>query len=173
MPPLESGCGRRAHADREGPSNRERDRHIGTITMMTSSWPSAHTDRHRHRHRCRHRHKHRHRHRHKRLCTHRQIALVHTADQYTGTHTGTETHIHTQAQKERGRVYVCMGLGAYLSVVSSGRRGSMKASSTRAPSLPMLLFHRLCQGGQAPQSATRDSRYGRSHTHRDRERERE
>jgi hypothetical protein len=67
-------------------------------------------------------------------------------------------------------VCVCMGLGAYLSVVSSGRRGSMKASSAHAPSLPMLLFPRLCQGGQAPQSAARDSRYSRSHTDRDRER---
>jgi hypothetical protein len=124
---------------------------------MTSSWPSAHTDRHRRRHR--------------RLCTHRQIALVHTADPDIGTHTGSETHIHTQAQKERGRAYVCMGLGAYPSVVSSGRRGSMKASSARAPSLPMLLFHRLCQDGQAPQSAARDSRYSRSHTDRDTERE--
>jgi hypothetical protein len=58
-----------------------------------------------------------------------------------------------------------------MSVVSSGRRGSMKASSARAPSLPMLLLFRLCQGGQAPQSAARDSRYSRSHTDRDTERE--
>jgi hypothetical protein len=105
----ESGCGRRTHTDREGPSERERDRHKGTIAVMTLSWPSAHTDRQRHRQR----HRHRHRHRRKRLYTHRQIALVHTADPYTGTYTVAETHIHTQAQKERGRVYVCMGLGAY------------------------------------------------------------
>jgi hypothetical protein len=68
-------------------------------------------------------------------------------------------------------VCMCVGLGAYSSVVSSGRRGSMKASSARAPSLPMLLLSRLCQGGQAPQSAARDSRYSRSHTDRQRERE--
>jgi hypothetical protein len=40
-----------------------------------------------------------------------------------------------------------MGLCTYASVVSSGIRGSMKASSARTPSLLMLLRHRLCQGG--------------------------
>jgi hypothetical protein len=148
---------------RERERNIERERHTGTIAMMTSSWPLVHTSRHRH---C-----------HRRLCTHRQIASGHTAYAYTGTHRYThmhlETHIQTGTEGERGgRVYVCMGLGAYPSVVSRGRRGSMKVSSARAPSLPMLLLFRLCQGGQAPKSAARDSRYSRSHTDRDRERKR-
>jgi hypothetical protein len=59
---------------------------------MTSSWPSAHTDRHKHRYR--------------RLCTHRQIALVHTADPYTGTHTNTHALRHTGTERERARVCV-------------------------------------------------------------------
>jgi hypothetical protein len=63
-----------------------------------------------------------------------------------------DAHIHTGKEREGGMgLYVCMGLGAYESLVSSGRRGSMKASSARAPSLPILLFFRLCQGGHAPQ----------------------
>jgi hypothetical protein len=134
---------------------RERDRRT-CMKAVTSSWPSAHTDRHRHRHR---------------HDTGTGELHWYTQPINTQAHTQALRHTYTHRHKKREGACMCVGLGAYESLVSSGRRGSMKDSSARAPSLPMLLHCRLCQGGQAPQSAARDSRYSRSHTDRDRERE--